>query len=51
MNIDDYIKLFNDLLDRFNNMELKRFYLVIALIAFGLCLFASPEIIRALQGR
>lgn len=32
-------------------MEMKRFCAIIGLIAFGLVLFASPEIIRAVQGR
>lgn len=51
MDLDNYIKVFNDLLDRIDRMEIKRFYSILALIAFGLILFAMPEIIRAIQGR
>ncbi len=49
MNIDDYTKLLTVLLEKVGKMEQKRFYSILLLIAFGLVLFALPQIITALR--
>lgn len=47
--MNDYIKLINEMLDKVNTMETKKFYALIGLSAFGLLLFALPDIITAIR--
>ena len=49
LNTDDYTKLFNELLDKVAKMEMKRFLILVGLVAFGLLLFALPNIITAIK--